>query len=37
MSQHVGHGVEPQVVDVALSVLIHRQTQVLGGREKDGN
>lgn len=27
--QHVGHGVEPQVVDVALAGLVHRQTQML--------
>lgn len=27
--EHVGHGVEPQVVDVALAVLVHRQTQML--------
>lgn len=31
VSQHVRHRVEPQVVDVALSVLIHRQAQMLGG------
>ena len=36
VSQHVRHGVEPQVVDVALPVLIHRQTQMLGERRKDG-
>lgn len=34
VSQHVRHGVEPQVVDVALTVLIHRQTQMLTGRRQ---
>lgn len=31
VSEHVGHGVEPQVVDVALPVLVHRQAQMLRG------
>lgn len=30
VSQHVRYGVEPEVVDVALPILINRQTQVLG-------
>ncbi len=34
VSQHVRHGVKPQVVDVALPVLVHRQTQMLGERRK---
>lgn len=32
VSQHVRHCVEPQVVDVALPILIYRQAQMLGGR-----
>lgn len=36
VSQHVGHSVEPQVVDVALPVLIHRQAQMLGGSRRGG-
>lgn len=36
VSEHVGHGVEPQVVDVALPVLVHRQAQMLRGGEENG-
>lgn len=39
VSQHVRYGVEPEVVDVALPILINRQTQVLverGSRERRG-
>lgn len=37
VSQHVRHGVEPQVVDVALAILIHRQTQMLTRRQGVGS
>lgn len=35
VSQHVRHGVEPQVVDVALPTLVHRQAQMLRGGERE--
>lgn len=36
VSQHVRYGMEPQVVHVALPILIHRQTQMLEGGEGGG-